>query len=62
MKSADKKTFVIVKKIVAKDLHTALKKETQATLIEIRQVVPEKDQLVSAIGFDATGDIEYDEE
>lgn len=55
------KKWAIVKTIEAKTLQSALKKETEATIIEVRQILPEKDQLVSAIGFDATPPFEEED-
>lgn len=48
------KTWVIVKMVKANTLQSALKKEKEAEIKSIYHTVPEKDQQVSAIGFEIT--------
>lgn len=53
MATKKKKRWIIRKEILANTIEEALSKEQQAKIVECRLAVPEKDQLVSAIGFEA---------
>lgn len=52
--------WIISKKVEARTLSAALKKEKDAPIIDVRQVTRETDQLSPAVGFEI--DPPYDDE
>jgi len=60
-KTPKKKIWVVRKIVKAATLEEALKNEKRNKPVEIRQAVRSKDELASAIGFDASWN-DYDDE